>query len=170
MKLASSRIIIKPLSLEGLIQINKQKQYIYEGIDLTGLLLTDIQRKAISIKINKMSKIPKESHNWYTYWLIINKSSLEIMGLIGFKGIDDKGEAEIGYGILKQYEGQGYMTEAVKTLIKWAFKNKSCKALTATRVLKINYGSQKVLLKNGFKQVEENKETINYRLVKNSTI
>ncbi|MBS4535706.1 GNAT family N-acetyltransferase [Clostridium sp. D2Q-14] len=147
MDLVSNRVMLKSLSLEGLMQISKQNKFIYEGIDLTSLVLTDIQRRAINIKIGKMKKAKRELHDWYTYWLIINKDSLDTMGLIGFKGIDNKGEAEIGYGISKQYEGQGYMTEAVKILIEWAFKSRLCKTLTATGVLKTNYGSQNVLLK-----------------------
>lgn len=40
---------------------------------------------------------------------------------MGFKGPAKNRAVEIGYGILPSYEGNGYMTEAVQGMIRWAF-------------------------------------------------
>jgi len=108
-----------------------------------------------------MENIEARLHDWYTYWLITSKTN-DAMGLIGFKGLEDT-YVEVGYGICKAYEGFGYMSEALKLLIKWSKENDAL-GITATSVRKDNYGSQKVLEKNGFKRVHESGDTIDYIL------
>lgn len=62
-----------------------------------------------------------ENYIWYTLWFMeLKDSENEIVGNLSFKGIDDKGIVEIGYGINKGYENKGYMTEAVTAMAKWA--------------------------------------------------
>ena len=39
-----------------------------------------------------------------------------------FKGQGDDGSVEIGYGIVEEYQGQGYATEAVESAVAWALK------------------------------------------------
>ena len=50
----------------------------------------------------------------------LKDSKNEIVGTLSFKGIDDKGVVEIGYGTNEGYENKGYMTEAVTAMAKWA--------------------------------------------------
>lgn len=47
---------------------------------------------------------------------------------------------------------------------KWAFKDEKCKMILAKNVLKDNYGSQKVLLKNGFILFSHKSGKYNYKL------
>ena len=62
-----------------------------------------------------------ENYIWYTLWFMELKDlENEIIGTLSFKGIDDKGIVEIGYGINEGYENKGYMTEAVTAMAKWA--------------------------------------------------
>ena len=62
-----------------------------------------------------------ENYIWYTLWFMkLKDSENEIVGNLSFKGIDDKGIVEIGYGINEGYENKGYMTEAVTAMVKWA--------------------------------------------------
>ena len=57
---------------------------------------------------------------------------------------------EIGYGILEEYRGQGFATEAVKLALKWAFRHSEIKAVDA-EADPDNSASQRVLLKCGFR-------------------
>ncbi|WP_105615212.1 GNAT family N-acetyltransferase [Vallitalea okinawensis] len=166
MRIESSRLALESLSLEELINYEKDFKLDRDHIDISELIISETQRKAIRIKVEKMKDIDESIHEWYTYWLIINKFDYKALGLVGFKGIDDTGKVEIGYGITPKYEGRGYMSEAVETLIKWAFSNEKCTAITATRVLKANIGSRKVLKKNGFKLIDEDEDTFNFILTK----
>lgn len=167
MIIKSNRLVLKSLSLEELQEYITSKTLVKETYNTVNFEISTSQAKAIEIKIEKMSKINVAKHDWYTYWIIVNKSNLNGMGLIGFKGLNDKGEAEVGYGIQSSYEGNGFMTEATKLIINWAFEDRKCLAVTAEKVLLSNVGSQKILQKCGFVKNSENDETIDYILKRN---
>ena len=56
---------------------------------------------------------------------------------------------EIGYGILPSYEGNGYMTEAVQGMIRWAFAQQDVDFVEA-ETDPDNRASQRILEKCGF--------------------
>jgi ribosomal-protein-alanine N-acetyltransferase len=75
-------------------------------------------------------------------------------GMLGFKGFpDENGSTEIGYGLGKAYQGKGYMREAVRALIDWAFTHPFCKAVTASEVE--NPASRRLLERLGAQLVTE---------------
>ena len=83
-------------------------------------------------------------HPWFTYWLIVVESISFGAGLVGYKGLPDhKGAVEIGYGIDPGYQNHGYTTEAAQALIRWAFHQPNCGAVTAHAVQ--NPASDRVL-------------------------
>ncbi|MFA7227433.1 MAG: GNAT family N-acetyltransferase [Melioribacteraceae bacterium] len=89
----------------------------------------------------------------YSFWYIIlpENGSRKLIGGIGFKGEpDEKGAIEIGYSILENRQCNGYAPEAVAGLVKWAFNQEGVKSVIAETLLD-GIGSQKVLLKNGFR-------------------
>lgn len=57
-----------------------------------------------------------EKWNWYATWMIKKKDGTYI-GDLCFKGKSDDGSVEIGYGIVEEYQGQGYATEAVESAV-----------------------------------------------------
>ena len=86
-------------------------------------------------------------------------------GLIGFKGApNQEGEAEIGYGIDPEYQGQGYTIEAARALIRWAFQDPACRAVVAPKTLKSNPGSNRVLQKLGMRLVAESEQAHDWRV------
>lgn len=86
--------------------------------------------------------------NWYAMWMIEKEDGTHI-GDFCFKGIEAGCNPEIGYGILEEYRGQGYATEAVKQALKWAFQDPMVKAVEA-ETDPDNAVSQRVLMKCGF--------------------
>ena len=68
--------------------------------------------------------------DWYSMWMIEKTDGTHI-GDLCFKGIEAGRNPEIGYGILEEYRGQGFATEAVKLALKWAFRYPGIKAATA---------------------------------------
>ncbi|MCQ2436523.1 MAG: GNAT family N-acetyltransferase [Clostridia bacterium] len=89
-----------------------------------------------------------EQWEWYAIWMIELKDGTHI-GELCFKGLSEKGIAEIGYGIAEEYQGCGYATEAVSTLSGWALKQPGVSCVTA-ETEEANIASQKVLKKAGF--------------------
>jgi ribosomal-protein-alanine N-acetyltransferase len=119
-------------------------------LSLSRALLTDRVQRAIRMKLAKMAAIGDSLRPWYTYWLLTIPEFHFGAGLVGFKEYpDDRGEAEIGYGIDPAVQGQGYMTEAVRAMIGWAFQDPACHAVVARDTKKWNIASQRVLAEVG---------------------
>ncbi len=122
--------------------------------------------KARQIKIQKMARVDPAVHPWYTYWLIVDTAVSRGVGLVGFKGSPDRsGVVEIGYGLDVHYQRRGYATEAVQTMIDWAFTQPDCKVVTAW-VRKDNPASQRVLQKVGMRFVRATLTQLFWRIIK----
>ena len=85
---------------------------------------------------------------WYAMWMIELLDGTHI-GDLCFKGLDANGTAEIGYGILEEYQGQGYATEAVGAAVNWALQQPFVSRVEA-ETDPDNLVSQRVLEKCGF--------------------
>ena len=85
---------------------------------------------------------------WYTMWMIELRVGTHI-GDLCFKGLDANGVVEIGYGILEEYQGQGYATEAVGAAVDWALYQPGVTRVEA-ETAPDNRSSQRVLEKCGF--------------------
>ena len=71
-----------------------------------------------------------ERWEWFAAWFI-EKADGTRVGDLCFKGLEPGKNPEIGYGILEEYQGQGYATEAVKLAARWAFDRPDVTALEA---------------------------------------
>ena len=85
---------------------------------------------------------------WYALWMIETKDGTHI-GELCFRGLDESGAAEIGYGILEAYRGQRYAQEAVQAMLKWAFRHPETERIEA-ETEENNAASRRVLEKCGF--------------------
>lgn len=85
-------------------------------------------------------------------WAVCLKNTDKIIGFMGFYRTQPENyRTEIGYMILPEYEGKGYVTEAVKTMLNYAFNSVGFHSVEAV-IDPDNLGSEKVLLKNGFRK------------------
>lgn len=141
----------------------------YENLsfDMSDFELTSQQGAAISKKMSKMKTARSDHMHYMTYHLIIEKESSKGLGLIGFKGIEEDLSVEVGYGICKKFEGKGLTSSALATIVKWAKEEGHCSKITAKKVLKSNYGSQRVLEKNGFVQTSQSDSDYSYERLLN---
>ncbi len=119
--------------------------------------------RALGMKLKKMALADPSTHLWYTYWLIVLKAENVGAGLVGFKGYpNESGSTEIGYGISPRFQNQGYMTEAVRGLVDWAFLHPFCQTVTATTVK--NPASNRLLEKLGAELVEQSRDTSSWKI------
>jgi GNAT superfamily N-acetyltransferase len=133
------------------------------GMPIASDAIDDNVIRAMGLKMLKMSSMHPERHPWQTYWLIVVKEASIGAGFIGFKGYPNaEGETEIGYGISPQYQGKGYMTEAVRALCDWAFSHPFVSAVTATTVT--NPASNRVLEKVGAQIVSVDESSTNWKI------
>jgi RimJ/RimL family protein N-acetyltransferase len=106
-------------------------------------------RQAMLFKMTRMDHVEHWLHPWYTYFLLVQRSDRQAVGVCGFKGQPTLyGSVELGYAMHEGFRKRGYMTEAVGRLVQWAFTHDNCTCVTA-ETLRDNFASQKVLLKAG---------------------
>lgn len=91
------------------------------------------------------------------FFTIVNKKERNYIGEIGFTITENtpKGKrVHLGYFILQKYWGKGFVTEAAKAIIDFAFENVGVHKIT-TGCIKENIGSEKVMKKCNMKKEAE---------------
>lgn len=115
------------------------------------ILETDKDMKKAYLEMLEQSKQNSEQRIWYVAWNIrLNDNTNKDVGDLCFKGLNSNGMVEIGYGIKKEYEGNGYMTEALVAMSRWACKQIGVKCVEAEINID-NKASRRVLEKAGFR-------------------
>jgi len=109
----------------------------------------DGELKAAYSEMLNMAMADPEHWIWYIMWMIREKDSGMMVGSLCFKGLSPEGVTEIGYGIEEEYQGRGYATEAISTVVKWAASQPCVNAIEA-EALADNAPSLRVLEKVGF--------------------
>lgn len=94
------------------------------------------ERKIESIRAHPIDRL------WATYWAIV-VDSRDLVGLVGFKGRTGE-EAEVGYGMEREYRGRGIMKKALGLILSWAERQQSVTRVTA-RTDSANEASIRVL-------------------------
>ena len=134
--LLTERLKIYPISIDKLKEIVENEK-------------NEILKMAYKEMLDGCLKYP-EKYIWYTLWFIeLKDSANEIVGSLSFKGISENGTIEIGYGINDGYENNGYTTEAVEAVVKWASMQENVKQIEA-EAEESNIASIRVLEKCNF--------------------
>jgi len=100
---------------------------------------------------NELVKMEQQYTNkeLYPFGIYVEKS---LIGFVSIKNIDWRvPKGELGYFIDESYEGKGIISKAVKQICKHAFQELKMEKLFI-RTGPDNLGSQKIALKNGFRQ------------------
>ncbi|BCY29474.1 GNAT family N-acetyltransferase [Flavobacterium okayamense] len=95
-------------------------------------------------------------------WAVTEKGNNKCIGIMGFYRTQPENyRTELGYMILPEYWGKGYVTEAVKTLLNYAFNTLNFHSIEAV-IDSRHIASEKVLIKNGFRKEAHFKEDFFY--------
>ncbi len=98
-------------------------------------------------------------HGWSFWYLLTHDAPSELVGICGFKGRpDESGSVEIGYSILSDFQCKGFATEAVASLVLWAFSHHNVSEVCAETLPHL-VQSISVLQKNGFEFTGAGSET-----------
>ena len=164
--ISTPRLNLIPLTVDQLVMYLERETDFYRQVCPTSReILTHPLKRAIGMKLEKMAAAPRQDLPWLTYWLIKVPLDGFGAGMIGFKGApDDRGEVEIGYGIDSAFWNQGYMTEAVEGMIRWAFRDSRCARILAPDTLRSNLASNRVLHKVGMRVYEEKEDSVSWCL------
>ena len=104
-----------------------------------------------------------DNYLWHGFWFLIRKADRVVVGSADFKDIPNEAkEVEIGYGLGKTFEHNGYMTEAVRTMCAWAMEQENISHIIAETDLD-GFASQRILQRCSFNE-EKRAETSWWRL------
>jgi ribosomal-protein-alanine N-acetyltransferase len=95
------------------------------------------------------------ANNEGIYWVLEDKSSNCFIGTACLWGvIDEDAKAEIGYELLYEAQGKGYMQEAVSAVVEYGFKTMGLKTISAV-IKEGNERSVKLAESKGFKFIKK---------------
>ena len=150
----TERLVLFPYTSENLKLFNddlslfeKEFGVVYRGEELDHLL-TDFLKK-----LEKEIESDKENYLFFTEFLIVLKENSHVIGSVDFKYVPKDGVTEVGYGLNRDYEGHGYMTEALSAFLEFG-KTLGIKTVRAD-TLRDSIKSQNVLKRNGFVFLKE---------------
>ncbi len=86
-------------------------------------------------------------------WAIVIKESSKVIGMVNIKPDNNRGKYYaklLSFALSPDYWGNGYMTEAVKRVVKYVFEEMNIDILTAFHY-PLNIRSKRVIEKCGFK-------------------
>ncbi len=113
-------------------------------------------------RVLEKDKVP----SGFEFWMIVKKDDMKIIGDIGFHGKpNEKGEVEIGYGLVAQERGKGFGFEALKAIMDWAISQNSVKVIKADCLIS-NIPSARILKKAGMKEIDRDEDLIYWEFIK----
>ena len=121
-------------------------------------LITDTEGALAHIKMIN----DKIDENIDINWAVTEKGSDKCIGIMGFyRTQPEHFRTELGYMIMPEYWGKGYVTEAVKTLLNFGFNTLNFHSIEAV-IDSRHFASERVLQKNGFVKEAHFKENFYY--------
>jgi len=145
--LTTGRLTLRRLTMDDANEIFaiRSDERVNKYLDRAGCKTIDEAREFIN-KINTGI-----ANNESVYWAIALKSKPGLIGTICLWNISkEQSKAEIGFELLPQYQGKGYMQEAVTAVIEYGFKTMKLRAIEG-EVDPNNARSIKLLEKNNFR-------------------
>jgi len=148
LEIEGERIVLRKLRLSDALDIYKNLQD-KEMVKWT-LNIPWPYKKQDAVKWIKRTHYKIKNKKEYAFGIVL-KTENRIIGAISLMHIDWKNKnAEIGYWLGKKYWGKGYMTEAVRLILKFAFEKLKLHRIYAN-LFEENVASRRVLEKAGFK-------------------
>lgn len=142
---------------EDIPSLEKDLKCSYLGEPMEGLFL-----EIVKGQLEKTEKNP-DDYLWHSFWFLVRKSDRVVIGSADFKDIPNAAqEVEIGYKLGKDFEHNGYMTEAVPAMCKWALEQENVSHIIAETDID-GFASQHILQRCGFVE-KKREETIWWRL------
>ena len=168
MVLESKRLVIQPLSYDQLLNYTALNNFLEERLGLNPYprSLPDELKEALEQVILPRVAKPGSNPLYATLWTVIDKEQKLMVADLCFKGVPNaQGEVEIGYGTYPHFQGRGYMTEAIRVVRQWAFRQPGVQAILAETDA-ANFASHKTLSRNCFSVYKQVDKMIWWRLDK----
>ncbi|MNI49465.1 anhydro-N-acetylmuramic acid kinase [compost metagenome] len=167
MRLTGNRLDLQALTAEELsASIGRYTETALEkalGLKLAPAILDDEMLYALKVRYSRVLQ-NLEQYLWYTCWAVIHREEQQVIGFLILKGEpNEAGEVIIGYLIDEGHWGQGYATEAARTICGWIFSHPEALSVIADTEHD-NIASHRVLQHLGAQRYRENEELVWWRI------
>ena len=144
--ITTKRLVLRKLNLDDLEHIFKLRS----SKEVTKYIARPLYENIDEAKTFIKDRFKDIDSNTSIVWTIRFKDSLIPIGTICLWNFsDDKKTAEVGYDMLPEFQGKGYMNETIKNVINFGFNKLKLTAIEAY-TSKVNNASIKLLKKNHF--------------------
>jgi [ribosomal protein S5]-alanine N-acetyltransferase len=167
----TNRLILKPLTYSQLLKYLGNDHALEKELGLNESLrvIPDELKEALVNTILPAVADQGKNYLFSTLWTIILKKVNRKVGDLCFYGEPgSSGEIEVGYGTYPEFRKQGFMTEALCGMVKWAENQPNVHSILASTE-RNNRASFGVLQKNNFVKTAESEILIHWRLNINKT-
>lgn len=158
--IVTDRLILIPVTLQitTLLLNNNPTEIENNGIRMSEHWPTSDTKDILPIVHETLKR--QNGPSGFEFWMIQCKENNLVIGDIGFHGKpDEKGEVEIGFGLVREEWNKGYGYEALKEIVKWIIRQEGVKVLKADCLID-NIASRRMLEKIGLREVYRNDEYI----------
>jgi [ribosomal protein S5]-alanine N-acetyltransferase len=162
----TKRLVLIPLTYNQLLKYLKDDNSLEQelGLNSSSRIVSENLKERLTQNI--LPKVADSSVNYLfvTLWTAINKEQNFMVCDLCFKGEPNpEGEIEIGYGTYPQFQGNGFMKEAIAGLIEWAKTQPKVQSIYA-ETAKDNVASYTILERNHFLKTGESEMYFEWRL------
>lgn len=167
----TERLFLKPLTYEQLVQYIKNDGSLETALNLnmSSRVISNELKEAFEETILPNVADTSKNYLFNTLWTAILISENIMVGDLCFVGEpNEAGEVEIGYGTYEAFRKNGYMTEAVGGLVKWAAQQPAVLSIFAATE-QSNRASSVILEKNNFMKAGEIEQLFHWRLKLHNT-
>ncbi len=162
----TNRLVITPLNYDQLLKYIKGDGSLEKELNVApySRTISAELKEAFEKTILPNVKTADENYLFSTLWtaILLDKKQM-VADLCMIDKLYQKGEIEIGYGTYKEFQNNGYMTEIVGGIIKWAKEQPKVLCVSASTE-KSNIASYKVLENNGFVNFSESDQLLHWQL------
>lgn len=153
--LESERIILRPLVVDD-------AEHIYQSWtsdpEVAKYMIWELHA-SVDDTVEWLKSVEKEIDNDHSYiWGFVLKETGQLFGSGGISFKEELGCYELGYNIMKKNWGQGLTTEAGRVILDFAIRTLGERKFFCRHAVD-NIGSQKVMMKLGFKYSGESSYT-----------
>ena len=164
--LETKRLIIKPLDHSQLLKFLENNNSLEKELSLNRVTKSISPELKDALENTLIPNVADKSKNYLfsTLWVMIDKIDMVMVGSLCFCGEpNQKKEIEVGCGTFKEFEGRGFMTEALAGLVSWASTIEEIDFIVAS-TNKENKASCSILKKNNFLNIAEDKNLLHWKL------
>lgn len=156
----TNRLVLIPITLEitkSLIN-GSSKEIEKLGIKCDKEWPTEDTLDILPIINNSLEK--NKMPSGFETWMIVDKANKIVIGDIGFHGSpNEKGEVEVGFGLVEHERGKGFGSESLNAIMDWLNFQESVKVIKAECLIN-NKPSAQILEKAGLKEINRDNELI----------